>query len=60
MRVISRLSKELLASEERLSSMELVGWPVIWLVGWLVGWLVVSLVPSLVIQRVSCPQLVQA
>ena len=57
--------KELLASQERLSSMESVSWPVIWfgwlagwlvgwlvgrLVGWLVGWLVGSLVRSLVSQ----------
>ena len=34
MRIISRLSKELLASQKRLSSMELESWPVIWLVGW--------------------------
>lgn len=36
MRIISRLFKELQPSQERLSSMELVSWPVIWF-GWLVS-----------------------
>lgn len=33
MRIIYRLSEELLASQERLSSTEFVSWPVVWLVG---------------------------
>jgi hypothetical protein len=53
MQIISRLSKKLLASQERLSSMELLGWPVIWLVGWLAGWLVGWSARSFASQSVS-------
>jgi hypothetical protein len=40
MQEISQLDEELLASQEGISSMRLVGWLVGWLVGLLVGYLV--------------------